>query len=182
VLDTHSVKQCARLSDKCAIGVRTTHERSRSSPRPPSQPSVSDGGRTVRVASRAIVMQQKTHRPVQFEVTIDDAREPRSVDWPSRVALGGLPVSEPATRIAPHRHAPVRAHPPRLGLGHRTRDDRVRNALDATQQGVDDLQEDEEPASGADPLGAHEVWRARCAILESRSMTRSTSPSRLTSE
>ena len=46
-----------------------------------------------RVAGRAIVLQQKTQRPVQFEITPPTREALRGVDQVSRAEVGQLPVS-----------------------------------------------------------------------------------------
>lgn len=66
------------------------------------------------LAKRAVVMQHRTQRPVQFEVTqaIRDVLKA----W---IKLAGLvrrrPVPEPAARHTPPGHPRARAHPRALG-------------------------------------------------------------------
>ena len=70
-----------------------------------------------RVASRAIVLQSKTNRPVQFEIT-KPAREALEA-WIREAHLKGdeLPVPEPAALVAAYLHSSVRAHAAWLGEG-----------------------------------------------------------------
>lgn len=77
-----------------------------------------------KVANRATVMQHKTHRPVQFEIT--PCSRTAVEDWIRQAHLRSEDFLFPS-RI----HA----------SGH-------------IAQGFDDLQEDEEPQGGADPAGA----------------------------
>lgn len=62
------------------------------------------------IAARAIVMQQKTRRPVQFEVTEQTREDP--VFGP---APGGLPVPEPPACLPASVDTAVRADRPRVG-------------------------------------------------------------------
>ena len=60
------------------------------------------------VASRAIGVQHKTQRPVQFEFT--PAARDAVKAWIKLAGLKseGLPVSKPTPRLAPSRYSPVR--------------------------------------------------------------------------
>lgn len=69
-----------------------------------------------RVATRAIVMQQKTQRPVQFEIT-ESTREAVGAWMSHQAEVRGLPLSQPATRLAAPVDAPICAHRRRLGGG-----------------------------------------------------------------
>lgn len=67
------------------------------------------------VAARASVMQQKTQRPVQFEIT-EQTRESRgSTDRGARVKGGGFSVSEPFAYVAASVDAAVRPDYASLG-------------------------------------------------------------------
>ena len=80
------------------------------------------------VASRAIVMQHKTQRPVQFEIT--QATRDALQAW-IKPEAGGLPLPEPTSRFTPSGHSTVR--PDSRALGRRTEAGprRLRHALDA---------------------------------------------------
>lgn len=67
-----------------------------------------------RVASRTIVMQQKTGCPVQFEIT-EPTREAASSWIKKRAEIGRLPFSEPNSRVAPPWYSAIRANSPFLG-------------------------------------------------------------------
>ena len=101
-----------------------------------------------RVASRAITLQQKTQRPVQFEIT-PPTREAVEA-WIKQAGLiRQLPVPEPSERITALGHAAVRAHCRRLGGGNRSRYHCVRDALDAPDETDADLPEDQESPCGS---------------------------------
>ena len=67
------------------------------------------------VAARAIVMQHKTQRPVQFEIT--QATRDAVQAWIKQAGLkaGRLPVPEPAPRFASSGNSAVRSDPRTLG-------------------------------------------------------------------
>ena len=109
------------------------------------------------VASRAIVMQQKTQRPVQFEITPPTCDAVQKWIKQAGLAIRRLPVSKPHPRIAPSRHPAVRQDPGGLGRGTRTRPIGLWNALDPPHQGDADLQAYEEPQGGAVVARAHQV-------------------------
>jgi hypothetical protein len=67
------------------------------------------------VATRAIVMQHRTQRPVQFEITQATPGRPAGVDQEGRAEAGGLPVPQPASRLAASGHQTVR--PGSSGIG-----------------------------------------------------------------
>jgi integrase len=104
-----------------------------------------------RIAARAIVMQQKTQRPVQFEITEPTrkavfawirhaALKTEDYLFPSRLRAAALPASVD-TAIRPNRRS----------LGHRNRLGcrRIRNPHHAPYEGIADLPADEEPARSA---------------------------------
>ncbi len=98
-----------------------------------------------RVAPRATVMQQKTQRPVQFEIT-EQTRESVEV-WIKAAGLVAfrLPVSGPDSRVAPSIDASVRAARASLDTVNWTRRHRVRHAHDAPDQSIADLSPDKKP-------------------------------------
>ena len=69
-----------------------------------------------RVATRALVLQEKTQRPVQFEIT---PMTPEALEgWINRPAeVGRLPVSQSGPPLTPSRNAAVRAYRAQLGRG-----------------------------------------------------------------
>ena len=120
-----------------------------------------------RVAGRAIVLQQKTQRPVQFEITPPTREVRRGLDqggWPE---VGQLPLSEPGPHITAPRHAPVRSDCRRLGRGDRTRFDGIRHALDAPDQADADLSPDQEPP-GCSALARSHQTREHRALPRNR--------------
>jgi hypothetical protein len=108
-----------------------------------------------RVGERAIVLQQKTQRPVQFEIT-PSTREVVT----SRAEVGRLPLPEPGPRIAALEHTPVRENRRRLGRGNWSRFDGVWHALDAPDQADADLSSDQESlritSSGVPTMTVHD--------------------------
>jgi integrase len=101
------------------------------------------------VASRAVVMQHKTQRPVQFEIT--QATRDAVQKW---IKLAGLKSDDFLfpSRIHDSPHLGTRQYARilgRLGRGTRSRPGRLRHALDAANQGDADLPAHEEPARRA---------------------------------
>ncbi|XYI46974.1 Site-specific recombinase [Cupriavidus necator] len=74
-----------------------------------------------RVSIRAMVIQQKTHRPVQFEITEQTRSSLEGMDRPSRIALVGCSVSESDSRLGPPVHTSVRQARTSLDRVHRLR-------------------------------------------------------------
>jgi integrase len=116
------------------------------------------------VAARAMVMQQKTQRPVQFEVT-EQTRESllawiraagrRSDDYlfPSRI------------HGSPHLSTrQVRANRSSLGSGDRSRLERVRNPYDAAYEGIPDLSTHQKSAGGAAAARSYEIGEHRAYL------------------
>ena len=113
------------------------------------------------VRDRATVIQKKTGRPVQFEVTEQtraavgewlaalDARESRYL-FPSR--FQGKPHLS-TRQICSHR--------PSMGGPRRARQLGIRHALFAPNEAGTDLQEDRQPASGAAAAWSHEAGEHR---------------------
>jgi len=93
-----------------------------------------------RVVPRATVMQQKTQRPVQFEIT-EQTRESVGV-W---IKAAGLLPSEPDTRVAPSIDASVCAARASLDTVSWTRRHRVRHAHNASDQSIPDLSPGKKP-------------------------------------
>ena len=72
------------------------------------------------VATRAVVMQHKTQRPVQFRDHAGDPRGRAEVDQASGAEVRGLRVPESDSRLATSGYAAVRPNPRGLGRGART--------------------------------------------------------------
>jgi hypothetical protein len=110
-----------------------------------------------RVASRVTVLQQKTQRPVQFEIS--PATREAVEAWIRNAGLRFDDYLFPSrVRRSPHlgtrQYAP---HPRRVGVVGRARSGGLRYPLDATHQGVVDLPPDEESARGPTPAWPFEV-------------------------
>ena len=67
------------------------------------------------VATRAVVMQHKTQRPVQFEITRGNPGRLAGPDQAVQAEVRGLPVPEPAARLTASGDSTVRSHPRALG-------------------------------------------------------------------
>jgi hypothetical protein len=70
---------------------------------------VCQGGR---VASRAIVMQRKTQRPVQFEITVE-------LDSLRRAGARRSSLLQPLPPVPAPVHTPIRTNRSQVGAGHR---------------------------------------------------------------
>src|SRR5437879_12739894 len=109
-----------------------------------------------RIAARAIVMQQKTQRPVQFEITADE-RISGCVGSARRAEARRLPVPEPAAGVASCFYASVRSDCPELGEPDRARFSCLWNAHAAAHQGLPDLSSNEESPSSAIAAWAYQA-------------------------
>jgi hypothetical protein len=98
------------------------------------------------VATRAIVMQHKTQRPVQFEVTQVARDAPAGVAQAGRAEAGGLPVPQAAARLTASGNPSARPDPWALGRRTGSRPRRLRHSLDASDQGNAELPAHQEPA------------------------------------
>lgn len=112
------------------------------------------------IMPRAMVVQRKTQRPVQFELT-EPARTSVSA-WIERAQLRSEQYLFPS-RLANSAHVstPVRQDRPALGGRRRSRSVRLRHAFDAAHQGDTDLQTHEEPESGPIASRPHEAREYR---------------------
>ena len=114
-----------------------------------------------RVRDRSTVIQKKTARPVQFEIT----EQTRSAiqDWLSQADLRdrALSVPEPLPGAAAPLDPTIRADRPCLGRGSRARQLGLRNSLDAPDEGGADLQEDGKPACRSAPARTYEARKHR---------------------
>jgi len=99
-----------------------------------------------RIAARTIVMQQKTQRPVQFEIT-----EPTRKSVFAWIRHAGLKAEDYLfpSRIRLSPHLSTRQYARIVEAGHRNRlgRRRVRNPHHASYEGIADLPADKEPAT-----------------------------------
>lgn len=118
---------------------------------------VCDGNR---VARRAIVMQQKTQRPVQFEIT--ELTRDAVQTWVKHACLRSddfLPKPDP--RLSAPRDTPVRSDLGGMGRGTRARHSSLRHALNQAHEGDAHIPTDEEPPGRSAPAGTHEARKHR---------------------
>ena len=97
------------------------------------------------VAARAIVLQRKTQRPVQFEITALAREAVEAWIRKARLQAGDF-LFEPHPQVGAPRHAPVRPHPSSLGARRRARSGELRYTLSSQDQGNAHLPEDQEPS------------------------------------
>jgi hypothetical protein len=119
-----------------------------------------------RVRDRATIIQKKTGRPVQFEIT---QLTQASIDaWLSSLTVRRtIPFPKPLSGAAAPLNPTVCSHRPRLGRERRTRQLRLRHSLDAADESSPNLQKDGEPASGSAVAWAHEA-RKHCSLPRHR--------------
>jgi hypothetical protein len=99
------------------------------------------------VNSRAVVMQRKPRRPVQFEIT--EMNRVRSKRGPERrTARFGLCFPQPIGRLASFVHATLLSNRPSLGSRNRPRQLGLWHTLDAVDKGAADLSPNQEPSRG----------------------------------
>ena len=105
---------------------------------------------------RAMIVQQKTNQPVQFELT-DQTRESLII-WPTRRA-GSLDNFAFPSRVdyTPSQNPPVRPARGEWGRSDRPLSLGVRHPQPAQDQGRPDLQANGQPTSRPNPAGAHEA-------------------------
>lgn len=116
---------------------------------------VSHGGQ---IATRAIVMQKKTGRPVQFEITRSTREAVQA--WTAHAHLG-FPVPQPRRGIAPPVDEAVRPDRPSLGGRCRPRVGLLRHAHDAQDQSFVDLPTHAKPSGRSALAWAHEAGEHR---------------------
>ena len=89
------------------------------------------------VRERATIVQHKTGRPVQFEIT--EQTRASLQDWFERAPHRSRPLRlpEPLPRPAPSDGSPIRAHRARLDRGRRDGQFRLRHAFDTPHKGAD---------------------------------------------
>ena len=109
------------------------------------------------VKRRVVILQRKTGRPVQFEVT-EQAR--RSIaQWIEAKGLGRrrLAVSKPDEAWSPPQHATVREAGRQVGCARWPGSGRLWHPQHAPDEGLAALQEDRQPQSLSAPAGAYEA-------------------------
>jgi len=104
--------------------------------------NVSQGGR---ISSRTIIMQQKTHRPVQFEITEQTRDSLKSWIRAGQAQSGSVPVPQPPAQIASSFDPAIWPDRRTVGQIHWVRPNRLWDPHDAADQGDLDLQTDQEP-------------------------------------
>ena len=67
------------------------------------------------IAPRAIIMQQKIQRPVQFEITSSTRESRRGVDLAGQAEVRGLSLSQPHPQLTSLGHPAVRTSAGRVG-------------------------------------------------------------------
>jgi hypothetical protein len=102
-----------------------------------------------RITARAIVMQQKTRRPVQFEITETDARRSGGMDSPPKVPVRRLSVSKPAASLATSVHAAICAGGAKVGDGNWVRSCRLWHTCIAQNKGHPNIPPDQESSRRA---------------------------------
>ena len=108
------------------------------------------------IRRRATVIQQKTGRPVQFEIT-ETARESLSAWLQVRGGtLEDFAFPEQADALPTHWHAAVRSAGQRVGRGDRPAARGVRHPLPAPDEGLADLQENRQPPCRSDSVGPYQ--------------------------
>ena len=108
------------------------------------------------IRRRATVIQQKTGRPVQFEIT-ETARESLSTWLQVRGGtLEDFAFPSRLTRCPTHWHSAVCSTGQRVGRGDRPAARGVWHALAAADEGLVDLQEDRKPPHCSDSAGPYQ--------------------------
>jgi integrase len=130
-----------------------------------------------RVRDRGTVIQKKTGRPVQFEITEQTRSAIR--DWVSEAHLGHQRYLFPS-RVRAQPHLSTRQYARIVDAWvreRRARQHNLRHPLDAADKGGPDLSQNGQPTRVQLLLG-QQSWRAPSGIPALRSMTRSASPNR----
>lgn len=115
---------------------------------------VRDAAHGEHVSPRAIVMQQKTQRPVQFEIT-EQTRTALEA-WMHQAHLRSEDFLFPSRTSI---HATIRTHCQSLGDLHWLGPSAVRHSHAAAHQGIADLPPDEEPESSPASAGPYEAGK-----------------------
>ena len=109
------------------------------------------------VAPRAIVMQKKTQRPVQFEITEQTRDAVAAWITAAHLKSGPVPVSEPCVGIATSVDPTVRPDRRSLGSGDWARSCGLRHPFNAAHQTDADLPSHEESARRSVAAWLHET-------------------------
>ena len=107
------------------------------------------------VSPRAIVMQKKTQRPVQFEMT-EQTRD-AVASWIGGIEAGAVPLSEPIVGFASSVDSAVFADRRVLGGIDWTRSRGLRHPFNAAHKADADLPADEESAGGPTSTRPHQT-------------------------
>ena len=105
---------------------------------------VNDVTRGDRVAARAIVMQQKTGRPVQFEITEQTRESVAAWIGHAKLRLEDFAISQSPARVSSSFDASVHPNCARMAQSNRTQSGSLWHPYAAPHQGNIDLSEDEE--------------------------------------
>ena len=88
----------------------------------------------------AAAMQQKTGKPVKFELTDQTREDGRRLDRQGATQLRSIPVSKPPDPVTAYFDTAICAHREIVGSSHRIGPRRLRDPLAAAYQGHADLQ------------------------------------------
>ncbi|OWK27956.1 hypothetical protein SPMU_32010 [Sphingomonas mucosissima] len=116
-----------------------------------------------RIRDRAIIVQQKTRRPVQFEL-MDTARKTMRAAGASRRYTERLRLPKPQRLHGSYQYAAICPSRTRVGHRHWPAASGVRNALASAHQGLNHLQGDRQPPRSSDPSRPRQD-RQHCALL-----------------
>lgn len=119
------------------------------------------------VKSRAAIIQKKTGRPVQFEIT--EQTRVAVATLIQKHGLSGADFLFPSRLAASPRfvHPPVRAAGSRLGQIHRPQSGNLRHAFAAAHQGGAHLPQDRQPPRRAAAARSHQA-RKHCSLPRRR--------------
>lgn len=109
------------------------------------------------VRARAIIIQQKTKRPVQFEITEHTRTAVSHADPSARPTRNRPSFPEPACDLAPTLNQAVCAHRPGMGQLHRAQRRHIRHAFAAAHQGCPHLSQDGQSPRGPAAAGAQQA-------------------------
>jgi len=111
----------------------------------------------IRMTSRAIVMQKKTQRPVQFEITEQTRDTVAAWIAAAHPKTGAIFVSEPRVSVTSSFDSAVFADCWVVGQFDRFGRSGMRHAFDATYESYDDLSADQKSQSCSVAARAHET-------------------------
>ena len=107
------------------------------------------------VVQRALVLQRRTGRPVQFELTEQTRDSVQAWLVKAHLLPGQHSVSEPTEGVAPSISKTIRPGRQALGCFDQPKPGGVRYTLDAPHQADAHLPADQEPARGSAPTGPY---------------------------